>query len=109
MTDTCVHRQLMEHFVSLELRLAACFETLRTKHRFLDMRTSAGLWRSAAERPSSMAPFRSCNSIPWPRDLQGLAPSLPTPLESLRLEGLMSHSANMDSAGFFTYVVAKRK
>ncbi|KAL6638033.1 hypothetical protein ACP70R_025605 [Stipagrostis hirtigluma subsp. patula] len=111
-TCTRLYRQLTDHFVSLERRLAARSESLKSRRRRVEVRTSrrldalrrrelsiegsVALALSRLDDSLAAALEGSCGGGP-PSDAAGIA------------EGLASLCSGMDSAGFFAFVVARRR
>uniref|UniRef100_J3LTN2 FRIGIDA-like protein n=1 Tax=Oryza brachyantha TaxID=4533 RepID=J3LTN2_ORYBR len=109
-TCTRLYQQLTEHFGSLERRLAARSETLRAKRRFLDVRTSRRLEalrrREGSIDGSVSLALSQLDSLG--KSAAGTAGSGSDAAAGIA-EELRSLCASMDSAGFFTFVVARRK
>ncbi|KAG8061266.1 hypothetical protein GUJ93_ZPchr0003g18135 [Zizania palustris] len=105
---TRLYQQLTEHFNSLERRLSARSETLRTKRRFLDVRTSRAL-DSLRRRELSIDGSVSLALSQLDSLNKSAAGTGPASDAAGIAEGLRSFCSSMDSAGFFTFVVARRK
>ncbi|KAL5217734.1 hypothetical protein ABZP36_018418 [Zizania latifolia] len=105
---TRLYQQLTEHFNSLERRLSARSETLRTKRRFLDVRTSRAL-DSLRRRELSIDGSVSLALSQLDSLAKSAAGTGPASDAAGIAEGLRSLCSSMDSAGFFTFVVARRK
>ncbi|KAF0912792.1 hypothetical protein E2562_019017 [Oryza meyeriana var. granulata] len=110
-TCTRLYQQLTEHFSTLERRLSARSETLRTKRRFLDVRTSRrleALRRREVSIDGSVSLALSQLDSLANSAAAGTGSSSDSDAAGIA-EGLRSLCASMDSAGFFTFVVARRK
>nr|BAC83628.1 putative hydroxyproline-rich glycoprotein [Oryza sativa Japonica Group] len=106
---TRLYKQLEEHFASLERGLAARSDSLRHKRRAAEARASAAM-DSLRRREASID-----GSVSRALDhLDDLASASSVPSDAAAAaegvaESLRAMCARMDSAGFFGFVVARRK
>uniref|UniRef100_A0A0D9W035 FRIGIDA-like protein n=1 Tax=Leersia perrieri TaxID=77586 RepID=A0A0D9W035_9ORYZ len=111
-TCTRLYQQLTEHFGAMERRLSARSETLRAKRRFLDVRTSRRLEalrrREQSIDDSVSLALSHLDSMAAAKASAAGTGSASSEADGIA-EGLRSLCASMDSAGFFTFVVARRK